>query len=212
MRKASAIDSFVVQLDDTMKTLTGTLHPMTRPYPAEGCEEAPLTAAEKKHAAGLMRVNYAGEVAAQALYQGQALTAKLDHVKDKMQQAAYEEKEHLAWCKLRLDELGHPVSALNPIWYLGSLMIGSIAGLAGDDWSLGFVVETEKQVVAHLEEHLGILPEEDRRSRAVVDQMKVDEAEHADMAREAGARELPDAIKQTMKRVAKLMTQTAYHL
>lgn len=212
MRLISTNDSIVKQIDETLKTLLGINHETHRPYPAKEQEEAPLTPAEKKHAAGLMRVNYAGEVAAQALYQGQALTARDEGVKNQMQQAAFEEKEHLAWCKYRLDELDESISTLNAVWYLGSLFIGIAAGLAGDKWSLGFVAETEKQVVVHLEKHLGELPKEDRRSREIVKQMKLDESHHADMAHANGAAELPAFIRELMTYTSKFMTKTAYYL
>ena len=212
MRQINPLDTIISQFDATIKTLTGTPHTTSRPYPAENTEEVELTANEKKHAAGLMRVNYSGEVAAQALYQGQALTAKLEKTKVEMEKAAIEELEHLTWCKTRLDELDSNVSLLNPIWYLGSLMIGISAGLIGDQWSLGFVVETEKQVVAHLEKHMGSLPEKDQRSRKIISQMKVDEAEHAEQALQAGAKELPEVVKRIMSQVAKVMTKTAYHI
>jgi ubiquinone biosynthesis monooxygenase Coq7 len=159
-----------------------------------------------------MRVNHAGEVAAQALYQGQALTARLDDVRDKMREAAIEEQDHLAWCEARLRELGSQPSLLNPLWYSGSFAIGALAGLAGDRWSLGFVAETEQQVVEHLESHLGDLPAKDQRSREVVTKMRDDEAEHRDTARDAGGAALPGPVRGLMRAVAGIMTRTAYRL
>ena len=157
-----------------------------------------------------MRVNHSGEVAAQALYQGQAFTARLEDVREQMQEAAAEEIDHLAWCEDRLSELGAQPSILNPVWYAGSFAIGALAGLAGDRWSLGFVEETEKQVVEHLQEHLNKLPENDVRTRSIIEQMQVDEAEHGDIAKQAGAAELPAPIKAIMKLSSKIMTKSSF--
>jgi len=157
-----------------------------------------------------MRVNHAGEVAAQALYEGQAATARLDHVRASMQQAADEEVDHLAWCRDRLSELDSRPSMLNPVWYAGSWMIGAAAGLAGDRWSLGFVAETERQVIDHLDEHLSRLPLQDSRSRAILEQMKIDETHHGTAAMEAGAATLPAPIRATMALTSKIMTTLAY--
>ncbi len=157
-----------------------------------------------------MRVNHAGEIAAQALYQGQALTAQLDEVRDTMQQSAQEENDHLAWCESRVHELHEQTSRLAPIWYAGSFAIGALAGIAGDRWSLGFVAETEQQVVEHLERHLDQLPAEDDKSRAIVRQMKQDEAKHGHVAIAAGAAELPEPVRKLMKLISKVMTGTAY--
>jgi 3-demethoxyubiquinol 3-hydroxylase len=157
-----------------------------------------------------MRVNHSGEVAAQALYQGQALTARLDQVRDKMTEAAQEENDHLAWTEARVRELGGHLSYLNPVWYLGSFLIGAAAGAAGDRWSLGFVAETEHQVVAHLDRHLARLPAQDARSRAILEQMRVDEARHATVALEAGAAALPEPVKRLMGLASQVMTRTAY--
>jgi ubiquinone biosynthesis monooxygenase Coq7 len=159
-----------------------------------------------------MRVNHAGEVSAQALYQGQALTAKLAEVRGKMERAALEENDHLAWCERRLKELDSHTSMLNPLWYTGSFAIGALAGLAGDKWSLGFVVETERQVVKHLDEHLSRLPEQDRRSRAILEQMKEDETHHATAALNAGGAELPEPVRQLMRLTSKVMTNAAYYI
>ena len=164
------------------------------------------------HAAGLMRINHAGEVCAQALYAGQAATARNPDVQAEMQQAANEEIDHLSWCKDRLDELESTPSKLDPLWYAGSFAIGAAAGLAGDGWSLGFLKETEKQVEAHLEGHIEKLPPEDARSRAILDQMKIDEAKHADMAESAGARDLPRPIQSAMAFTAGVMKALVYRV
>ncbi len=163
----------------------------------------------KQRSASLMRVNHVGEVCAQALYQGQALTSRSHKIRNKMQHAADEEIDHLDWCFRRIEELDSHTSYLNPVWYLGSFLIGIGAGIAGDKWSLGFLAETEKQVVEHLESHLGLLPEEDVVSRAVVEQMAEDEAKHKDMAIESGAAELPKPIIRLMKLSAKVMTSVS---
>lgn len=168
-----------------------------------------LDESERRHAAELMRVNRAGEVAAQALYAGQAFTAKRNGVRAAMQQAAQEEIDHLAWINQRLDELKARGSHLDPVWYLGSFTLGALAGLAGDRWSLGFVAETERQVSAHLERHLNRLPTNDRRSRAILEQMLIDESNHATDAVHAGASELPPIIKEAMRMTARVMTTTA---
>jgi len=171
-----------------------------------------MSAAEKKHAAGLMRVNHAGEVSAQGLYSGQALTARLPDVREKMERAALEENDHLEWCERRLEELGSHKSLLNPLWYFGSFAIGAAAGIAGDKWSLGFVAETEHQVIKHLDEHLESLPEQDAKSRAVVEQMKEDEAHHATVALQHGGAELPEPVKKVMGLTSKVMTTLAYKI
>jgi len=159
-----------------------------------------------------MRVNHSGEVSAQGLYQGQALTAKLPDVRAKMEQAAIEENDHLVWCEQRLKDLDARKSLLNPIWYGGSFLIGATAGLLGDKWSLGFVAETEHQVVRHLDEHLESLSESDERSRAILDQMKIDEAKHATTALHHGGADLPTAVKKIMGLMSKVMTRTAYRI
>lgn len=184
----------------------------TRPFPDEDITDTELNAKQKKHIASLMRVNHSGEVCAQALYQGQALTAKLTDVRDKMTEAAQEEVEHLAWCEKRIKELGSQPSMLNPLWYSGSLMIGALAGIIGDKWSLGFVVETERQVTAHLEKHIKQIPADDGKTHAILEQMKQDEMHHADTAYAAGGAELPAPIQWLMQQVSKIMTQTSYHV
>ncbi|HHO58680.1 MAG TPA: 2-polyprenyl-3-methyl-6-methoxy-1,4-benzoquinone monooxygenase, partial [Thiotrichales bacterium] len=167
---------------------------------------------ERKHVAGLMRVNHSGEVSAQALYQGQAVTARDPDVRGKLQQAAIEENDHLKWTHLRLQELGSHTSFLNPLWYTGSFAIGAFAGALGDKWSLGFLAETEHQVVKHLDNHLQQLPAHDARSRAILEQMKTDELKHATTAIENGAAELPFPVKKLMAAMSKVMTTTAYYL
>jgi ubiquinone biosynthesis monooxygenase Coq7 len=186
--------------------------PAERPNPATDEGEIVLEDAERRHAAGLMRINHVGEVCAQALYSGQAAVARDEATRADLLAAAAEETDHLAWCAERLDELGSRPSLLNPVWYAGSYAIGLLAGLRGDGWNLGFVVETERQVEAHLEEHLQTLPEADLRSRAILRQMKADEARHADHAEQAGARILPQPIPSLMAAASKLMKAVAYRL
>lgn len=157
-----------------------------------------------------MRVNHAGEICAQALYQGQALTARKTDVRTKLEHAAQEENDHLAWTATRIEELGARPSYLNPLWYAGSLAIGAFAGMLGDHWSLGFLAETERQVVEHLEGHLSQLPADDDKSRTIVEQMRADEGRHATTALDAGASELPAPAKRVMRLVAKVMTNTSY--
>lgn len=183
-----------------------------RPSPARKKDVSSLTDDERRHVAGLMRVNHAGEVAAQALYQGQALTARSPHVRETMRHAADEEGDHLAWCDQRLRELDSRPSLLNPIWYAGSFAIGALAGAIGDRVSLGFLAETERQVEGHLDDHLRRLPLDDERSRRVLEQMKRDEIRHGDTAEAAGAAELPAPIKLLMKLTSRIMTRTAYWL
>jgi ubiquinone biosynthesis monooxygenase Coq7 len=211
-RDFNALDQLVAGLDDALRAIAGRPHTTERANPAANVESTELSDMERKHAAGLMRVNHAGEIAAQGLYQGQALTAKLERVRDQMERAALEEEDHLAWCENRLTELGSGPSALAPLWFGGAYAMGALAGAAGDRWSLGFVVETEQQVVEHLESHLDQLPEADQKSRAVVAQMRADEQEHAHLAKRAGAADLPAPIKALMRLTAKVMTTTAYRL
>ena len=209
-REISFIDRALISIDHGMRTVFGAPTTSERPDPAAHLPEAELTDAERRTAARLMRVNHAGEVAAQALYQGQSLTARLPEVRDKMERAALEENDHLAWCERRGKELGGHTSLLNPLWYAGSLAIGALAGRIGDKWSLGFIVETEHQVVRHLDDHLGRLPPSDVRSRAILSQMKNDEAHHATTALEAGAAPLPETVKRLMTLTSRVMTSTAY--
>ncbi len=209
-RHYSLLDQALINLDTGIRTVIGRPVITERPNPSELHMETPLTDAERDLAGRLMRINHAGEVSAQGLYQGQALTAKLPEVRGKMERAALEENDHLEWCERRARELGTHVSYLNPLWYLGSLAIGAIAGAAGDKWSLGFVVETEHQVVNHLDGHLEQLSAHDKRSRAILEQMKEDEAHHATVALHAGGAELPAPVKGLMHLVSKVMTKTAF--
>jgi len=199
-------------LDIGLRTLLGQPKITERANPAKDTPEAVLSTAERELAGRLMRINHAGEVAAQGLYQGQALTARLPQVRQQMERAAQEENDHLDWCETRAKELGTHVSLLNPAWYTGSVAIGALAGLAGDKWSLGFVAETERQVVRHLDEHLTRLPEHDGKSRAILQQMKEDEGHHATVALEAGGAALPYPLKRLMGLTSKVMTRTAYWL
>ena len=211
-RHYSPADKLLMHLDTGLRTVLGRPQTTERPNPAENIEDAELTESEKELAGRLMRINHAGEVAAQGLYEGQSLTARLPEVRDKMERAAMEENDHLAWCENRLNELGSHKSLLNPLWYGGSLAIGALAGLAGDKWSLGFVTETENQVVRHLDSHLKQLSEKDNKSRAILEQMKEDEGHHATAALHAGGAELPKPIKQLMGLTSRIMTKTAYRL
>jgi ubiquinone biosynthesis monooxygenase Coq7 len=206
------IDGFIIEFDRALRSIVGAT-PMRRSVPESSTmSDVELSVEEKKHAAGLMRVNHVGEVCAQALYQSQKLHAKSDDLKNKLEHAAIEEEDHLAWCERRLEELDSRPSLLNPIWYAGSFVLGSIAGLAGDKISLGFVAETEKQVEHHLDDHLKELPSNDHRSRAIVAQMRADEIAHGQMAIQEGGVELPSAIQRIMKTMAKVMTVTAYRI
>ena len=217
MRQFNVLDRCLHEVDKAMRTMViperrHSKRPTPGENPAQKSIDKHLTATEKKHIAGLMRINHAGEVGAQGLYQGQALTAKLDRIRAKLEQAANEENEHLAWCEQRLKELKSQPSVLNPLWYLGSLLIGVVAGAAGDQWSLGFVAETERQVTQHLQSHLQKLPPKDQRTKHILEQMKEDEAEHAQMAEQAGAAQLPTIIKKIMGLTAQLMTKTSYYI
>jgi len=180
--------------------------------PGSDIPEGPLTETERRHAAALMRVNHCGEVCAQALYQGQALTSRDAAVKKAMEQAAWEETEHLNWTERRISELGGHKSFLNPVWYAGSLALGVLAGKLGDAWNLGFLAETERQVEAHLDSHLSALPAADRRSWAVLERMKADEIHHAAMAVRMGANELPSAARMAMRLSSMAMTTAAYRI
>ena len=211
-RQFSGLDWFLINIDTGVRTLFGAPEVTERGDPADSQPEGELSEADRKLAGRLMRINHAGEVSAQGLYQGQALTAELPEVREQMQRAAQEENDHLAWCESRCRELGTHVSWLNPLWYLGSLTIGAIAGKAGDKWSLGFVAETEHQVVRHLDEHLQQLSPEDHKSRAILEQMKVDELHHATIAEGAGSANLPTAVRLAMKLTSKVMTKGAYYL
>ena len=211
-RDLTPVDRIIAGFDYALRTVNSAPTDAARPNPADGVPEAELTAAERDHAAGLMRVNHAGEIAAQGLYQGHAAVARDPAIEEQMKQAADEELDHLAWCEQRLTELGSEPSALRPLWYAGSFAIGAASGLFGDKWSLGFIEETEKQVSEHLSGHLDGLPEQDARSRAIVTQMRDEEEAHGANAHEAGAAELPAPVKGLMKGVAKIMKGAAYRM
>jgi len=204
-------DRFIVEFDKGLRTLFSQAHSV-RPYPDADLAEAEMSEAEKQHAASLMRVNHSGEICAQALYQGQALTARDPLVQQKLQQAAQEETEHLAWTAHRVHELGGHLSVLNPIWYTASLGLGAFAGMLGDKWNLGFLAETEQQVGGHLQSHLAQLPQQDEKSRAIVAQMYTDEIGHADMATGLGGAELPQIVQKAMKLNGKIMTTLVYRV
>ena len=203
------LDGMIVEFDKGLRTLFSRAQSV-RPFPDVGLPEAGLSDSEKKHAAALMRINHSGEICAQALYQGQALTARDPAIQEKLQHAAQEETEHLAWTSRRVHELGGHLSVLNPLWYTGSLALGAFAGLLGDKWNLGFLAETERQVGGHLQSHLSSLPPQDEKSRAVVQQMFVDETQHSEMAQQLGGAELPEPVKQAMRLSSKVMTRTTY--
>jgi ubiquinone biosynthesis monooxygenase Coq7 len=205
------IDRLIIGFDRALRTLCGPAVSL-RPVPGENLPNPELSTAEKRHAAALMRVNHSGEVCAQALYQGQALTARDDTVRTTLERAAAEETEHLAWTAQRIDELGGRVSVLNPFFYAGSFAIGALSGLLGDKWNMGFLAETERQVEGHLDGHLEQLPAQDEKSRAIVAQMKEDEASHANAALARGAAELPGPVKQAMRISSRLMTVSTYRI
>ena len=204
-------DQFIVEFDRALRTVLAPARSV-RPVPGGALPEAELDVGQKQLVVGLMRVNHCGEICAQALYQGQALTSKNAVIREALRGAADEETEHLAWAEQRISELGGRKSFLNPLWYLGSLTLGLAAGALGDKWNLGFLAETERQVEAHLDGHLQVLPEGDGRSRAVVDQMRLDEIQHAETAVRYGAAELPAPAKAIMKMMAKVMTGAAYRI
>jgi len=208
----SPIDRLIIEFDTALRSVVGGANAQ-RPTPgSEHSSNSVLDTQERKHAAGLMRVNHVGEVCAQALYQSQKLVARNPEIQEMLSHSGQEEMDHLAWCETRLQELGSHTSYLNPFWYAGSFAIGLVAGLAGDKWSLGFVAETEKQVENHLESHLEKLPQEDFRSRAIVEQMRVDEIEHGQAAVQAGGAVLPEPIQKMMQAMSKVMTKTAYKI
>lgn len=209
-RRYSPLDDLLINLDRGLRTVFGRPPQTGRPHPVDGSPETALSDAERKESARLMRVNHTGEVCAQALYQGQALTARDPAVRDAMQHAAAEENDHLAWCAERVEALGERTSLLNPLFYMGSLAVGTLAGALGDRWSLGFLAETERQVVDHLDGHLRRLPENDAASRAIVEQMKIDEGEHASAAVSAGGAELPRPVRELMRASSKIMTNSTY--
>ena len=204
-RQHSPLDRILGEFDRALRTLAAPALG-TRPNPARGLPEAEFAPAARQHTARLMRINHTGEVCAQALYQGQALTARISANREALRGASNEEVDHLAWCEARIGELGGRTSFLNPIWYAGSLVLGVAAGLAGDRWSLAFLKETERQV----EGHLAQIPASDQRTRAIVEQMKKDEAGHAELAQHLGAAEFSPLLKQAMRLSSKLMTRSVY--
>lgn len=209
-RHYTFLDKICLGMDQALRALTDTPKTTGSAYPANGIEPAVLSEEQRKHAAGLMRVNHAGEICAQALYHGQSILSRTPEMQAHLQEAALEEGDHLAWCKQRLDELDSHPTYLSPFWYVGSFSIGVMAGIIGDNWSLGFIAETERQVIKHLKSHLDLLPPEDKRSVAILQKMESDEAKHRDEAIESGGRELPEPIKQMMGLVSKIMVKTAY--
>jgi ubiquinone biosynthesis monooxygenase Coq7 len=206
------IDQCLLQFDQALRTCVPGASNADRETPARTVDEQDMSKAEKRHAAGLMRINHTGEVCAQALYAGQASTAKLEEVREAMEHAAAEEVDHLAWCEQRLDELDSRPSILNPLWYGLSFGMGALAGLAGDKWSLGFVAETERQVCDHLEEHMNRLPEQDGKSKAVLAQMIIDERQHGETATAAGGAPLPAPFRHAMTTMSQVMKKTTYHI
>ena len=203
----SFLDQLLIAADEALRTLSGSASP-SRVSPARAEPEG----GERRTSAGLMRVNHSGEICAQALYSGQALFARDPRVRHALQDAAGEERDHLAWCRGRLHDLGARPSILDPMWYAGSFALGMVSGLAGDRWSMGFLAETEAQVERHLEGHLATLPADDLRSRAIVNQMRADEARHGSMGRSLGAADLPLPVKAAMGVASKVMTGTAYYV
>jgi ubiquinone biosynthesis monooxygenase Coq7 len=210
VRQLSPLDKILAGANNALRTVAAPAGRSARQNPAENLADADLDSSEKAHAAGLMRVNHAGEVAAQALYQGHAMVARDKSIEADMKHAAEEEFDHLAWCEQRINELGYETSRLSPVWYTGAFAIGAASGILGDKWSLGFIAETEKQVCAHLDSHLEKLPETDAKSRRIVEQMRDEEAEHGANAIDAGAAELPAPVQGLMRLTAKVMTKTAY--
>ncbi len=208
---ADPLDTLVLGIDRALKTLSG-VNDAARPNPADTAPEAELEGEERSHAAGLMRVNHCGEICAQALYEGQALTARTDAAKAALLDAAAEERDHLAWCRSRLNELGAQPSVLDPLFYGASFAMGALTGLAGDKVSLGFVEATEDQVVKHIDKHLDALPDADEKSRAILDQMRSDEAEHGAAALQMGGQAFPEPVRQVMTVISRLMTESTYRI
>lgn len=205
------LDTVIVEFDKSLRAVFASA-PTRRPIPGAQEAESEMSPAERKRAAALMRVNHSGEICAQALYQGQAITSDNPEVRQALEHAAWEEIEHLAWTERRIAELGGRKSFLNPLWYVGSLVLGGLAGKAGNAWNLGFLAETERQVEAHLTSHLQRLPPKDIKSRAVLEQMRLDEICHAQTAIRLGGRALPVPAPQVMSLISKIMTKTAYYL
>nr|CDQ33573.1 2-nonaprenyl-3-methyl-6-methoxy-1,4-benzoquinol hydroxylase [Virgibacillus halodenitrificans] len=211
-RQLSRTDNLIQQFDTILRTLVPHAASASRANPAVGTQDGEMTDAERRHAAGLMRINHTGEVCAQALYQGQGSTAKLHETRDQMEQAAAEEIDHLAWCDERLRELNDRTSYLNPAFYAASFGMGALAGVLGDNISLGFVAATEEQVGRHLDDHMHKLPQGDRRSRAVLEQVRTDEAHHERWALEAGGSRFPAPLKLGMRVMSQVMTRSVYKL
>lgn len=212
MRHYTPFDQLIISADTALRTLIGQPMVTPREYPAKNISDTAFSDVDRKHIVGLMRINHCGEVSAQALYQGQAITCTSLEIKEKLQEAALEENDHLQWTKNRVSELGGHTSLFNPLWYGGSFAIGAFAGAIGDKWNLGFLAETEHQVVEHLKSHLNKLPGSDLRSRAILEQMVIDEQKHATTAIEHGAATLPLPVKTLMKAMSKVMTGTAYYI
>ena len=210
MSQLTFTDQLIVEFDRGLRAITRQNRPALRENPASQCDEKSLADKDRQTAGRLMRVNHAGEVAAQGLYHGQALTARNEVTQQRMQVSAREEEDHLAWCEERLLELQTPRSLIGPLWYFGSYAIGATAGLLGDRWSLGFVAETETQVEQHLTNHLDKLPTDDHKSRAILNQMQTDERQHGQAARDLGGTQLPKSICKAMQLVSKVMTTGAY--
>lgn len=210
-RSINPLDHLITGMDKALRVIAGVAS-SSRPNPAAHAADADMTEQERRHAAGLMRVNHVGEVCAQALYNAQARFAKDPVMKEKFEQAGREEEDHLAWTAQRLAELNSQPSLLNPLWYAGAYAIGSVAAHLGDKRSLGFVVETERQVESHLDSHLSMLPNQDAKSRAIVQQMKDDEIAHGEAAREMGGEEAPSPVKAAMAIASRVMTTTAYYI
>jgi ubiquinone biosynthesis monooxygenase Coq7 len=211
-RSRSFIDTLISNTDQMLQTLSPKAAQPERRSPAQSEPESQLSEKEKKHIAGLMRINHAGEVCAQGLYQGQALTASKDDVRQAMEHSAKEEVDHLAWCEERIHQMGSHTSVLNPLWYAMSFGLGAVAGAIGDKVSLGFVAATEDQVCEHLNSHLKTLPENDSKSRAIIQQMLIDEADHASKALENGGIKFPKPVKKAMTLVSHVMTKTTYRV
>ena len=211
-RSLTPLDRLLAGANNALRTVSAPAGRPARENPAADVAEGDLDNRQRAHAAGLMRINHSGEVAAQGLYQGHAAVARDKSIEQQMQRAADEEFDHLAWCEERLNELGAAPSKLSPFWYAGAFAIGAASGVLGDRWSLGFIAETERQVCEHLENHFERLPQQDARSRAILERMHEEEAEHGENAVDAGAAELPPPVKRLMRLTAKVMTRTAYWL
>jgi ubiquinone biosynthesis monooxygenase Coq7 len=210
MRHYTLLDRICLGFDQALRALSDNVKTSGADYPCKDIAENPMNEASRKQSAALMRINHAGEICAQALYHGQGVVSRSEAVQEKMHAAAIEEGDHLFWCKKRLDELGSHSSYLNPLWYAGSFCIGMVAGMIGDKWSLGFVAETERQVVNHLKGHLQLLENADVRSHTILERMQADEARHHDEALTLGANELPQMIRKAMEFTSKVMVKTAY--